>query len=144
MERIERLERANVRWRLVSLLAFVGILGVGGYAFSQRAQPNGPAGQPPANFPVDAAPAPVTYANFVRVSVTPEELALDLGLNLDVNPDPKQPIRMSQRMVMSYYTAKRLTSALQGVVQQYENTYGPIEVDFQKRVVPGANVPAGK
>ena len=146
MERIERLERANFRWRLATLIAFAGILVAGGFAFSQRLQPKGAGEQPlPAvNFPVDAAPAPVTYANFVKVSVTPEELALDLGLNLDVNPDPKQPIRISNRVVMNYFTAKRLSNALQGVVQQYENTYGPIELDFQKRIVPGANAPGGK
>lgn len=146
MERIERLERANFRWRLVSIVALTGVLGLAGYAWSQREQQKAPGLQPadPANFPIDQAPAPVTYANFVRVSVTPEELILDLALNTQMTPDAAQPIRVSNRVVMNYFTAKRLSNALQGVVQQYEATYGPLELDFQKRILPGAKNPAGK
>src|SRR5947207_1916507 len=65
MERIERLERANRVWRVVSFLSLAGILVVAGYAYSQRDPQKGPAAQPPAvTFPVDPAPAPVTYTNF--------------------------------------------------------------------------------
>jgi hypothetical protein len=144
MERIERLECANLRWRLVSLAAFVGILLVTGYALSQRNPQNVPAAQP-VNFPIDPAPpASVTYTNFVRVSVTTEELVLDLALNTQAAPDPKDPIRFSNRVVMNYFTAKRLSNALQQVVRDHEATYGPIELDFKKRMVPGAKVPGGK
>lgn len=139
MERIECLERARNRWRLVSLVALAAILLVGGSAFSQREQQKGPG-----TFTVDPAPAPVTYTNFVRVSVTPEELILDLALNTQLEANPKEPIRVSNRVVMNYFTAKRLANALQGVVQQYEEAYGPIELDFQKRMLPKAKRPAGK
>lgn len=43
-------------------------------------------------------------------------------------------MRLNQRLVISYYTAKRLMNALQSTLQQYENTYGEIELDFQKRI----------
>ncbi len=146
MERIERLERANFRWRVVGLTAIAGVLLLGGYAVSQKEQQK-PQAAPTAGareFPIDPTPAPVTYTNFVRVSVTPEELILDLALNTQTNPDSNQPIRIANRVVMNFFTAKRLMTALQGVVQQYETTYGPLELDFQKRIIPGAKAPSGK
>jgi hypothetical protein len=145
MERIQRLERANFRWRLSSILAFAGILGLGAYAFSQREQQKAPLAQPAVqgNFPIDQGAAPVTYTNFVRVSVTPEELILDLALNTQVEVDPKEPIRVSNRLVMNYFTAKRLSNALQGVVKQHEDTYGPIELDFKNRMLPAAKKGGG-
>src|SRR5262245_49040908 len=47
---------------------------------------------------------PVTYTNFARVSVTPEELILDLALNSERTPDMNKPIRTSNRVVMNFYT----------------------------------------
>jgi Protein of unknown function (DUF3467) len=145
MERVERLERVVSRWRMCALLALTGMLVLGGYAFSQREQKGQPIPPPAAvDFPIDHAPIPVTYTNFAHVSVTPEEVILDLGLNSQMTVDPKEPIRMSNRVVMNYYAAKRLANALSGVVQQYEATYGPVETDYQKRMLPGAKQPGGK
>jgi len=144
MERIERLERANRLWRFVSFLSFAAILIVGSYAYSQREPQKAPPPQaqaPATNTAVDSAPAPVTYTNFVRVSVTPEEFVLDLGLNIDSAPDAHKSVRTSNRIVMNYYTAKRLTGALQNVVQAHETAYGPLELDFQKRLLPGQKAP---
>jgi hypothetical protein len=87
---------------------------------------------------MDRTSPPVTYTNFVRVSVTPEELVLDLGLNSQMTPDPKQPIQMFNRVVMNFYTAKRLSHAINDVVRRYEATYGPLELDVNKRaLLPG-------
>jgi len=151
MERIERLERANLRWRrlaISAMVALIAVLGITTYVSSQQqpnkkggiVQPPGPGEFPidkspgPGEFPIDKSPIPVTYANFCRVNVTPEELILDLGLNPQTEPDPNDPVRLSSRVVMSFYNAKRLSAALQQVVQQHEATYGPIEVDVKKRV----------
>ena len=41
---------------------------------------------------------------------------------------------MSQRVVMNYFTAKRLLGALTGVIQQHEAAFGPLELDYQKRM----------
>ena len=146
MERIERLERANKRWQVVCLCAVVALIGAlsfTAYAFTQREQEKG--GQPPQpapEFPMETAkPLPVTYTNFVRVSVTPEELILDLALNTQVTPDAKQPIQVTNRVVMNFFTVKRLSLALQQVLQQHEAVYGPIELDFQKRAVRGGKGP---
>src|SRR5437868_13253592 len=90
-----------------------------------------PAGQPP-QFPTDYSQLSTVYTNFCRVSVTPEELALDFGLNTQMSPNPTEAIKLTHRVVMNFYTAKRLMNALLGVVSQYENTYGVLELDFQR------------
>jgi len=89
------------------------------------------------HFPTDYSALSTVYTNFCRVSVTPEELVLDFGLNTQISPNPTEPIKLSHRVVMNFYTAKRLMNALIGVVQQYEGNYGALELDFQKRVRAG-------
>ncbi|QDT96672.1 DUF3467 domain-containing protein [Gimesia aquarii] len=76
-----------------------------------------------------------SYANFCRVSSTPEELILDLGLN----PQPLDPanteINVGQRIILNHYTAKRLLSALSMALQRHEQAFGVLETDIRKRVV---------
>jgi hypothetical protein len=75
------------------------------------------------------------YANFCRVTGTPEELVLDFGLNTQMNPVPSgEPVKLTHRLVINFFTAKRLLGALHMAVQQHENLYGVLEVDIQKRV----------
>ena len=85
-------------------------------------------------FPTDTAALSTVYTNFCRVNVTPEELVLDFGLNPTLTPSPAEPIKLTHRVVMNFYTAKRLLNALYGVVTQHENAYGVLELDFQKRL----------
>jgi hypothetical protein len=84
-------------------------------------------------FPTDYSGLSTVYTNFCRVSVTPEELVLDFGLNTQMTPNPSEPIKLSHRVVMNFYTAKRLMNALIGVVQAHESNYGVLELDFQRR-----------
>ena len=91
----------------------------------------GPIQQP--QFPTDYSQLSTVYTNFCRVSVTPEELVLDFGLNTQMVPTPSETIKLSHRVVMNFYTAKRLMNALLGVVSQFENTYGVVELDFNRR-----------
>src|SRR2546425_7081880 len=88
--------------------------------------------QPP-QFPTDYSGLSTVYTNFCRVSVTPEELVLDFGLNTQITPSPSETIKLSHRVVMNFYTAKRLMTALMSVVNQHENVYGVLELDFQRR-----------
>jgi hypothetical protein len=85
-------------------------------------------------FPTDSAALSTVYTNFCRVNVTPEELVLDFGLNPTLQPTPSEPIKLTHRVVMNFFTAKRLLNALYGVVTQHENAYGVLELDFQKRL----------
>lgn len=93
--------------------------------------------QQPQQFPVDSSTLSTVYTNFCRVSVTPEELVLDFGLNTTLGPNPSEPVRLSHRVVMNFYTAKRLLGALMGVIQQHEGSFGALELDYQKRMRGG-------
>ena len=76
-----------------------------------------------------------TYANFCRVTGTPEELIVDFGLNSQAYGVPTEPVEVRQRIVMNYYTAKRMLQALSLSVQRHEQAFGVLETDVQKRVV---------
>jgi hypothetical protein len=85
-------------------------------------------------FAVDTSAMSTGYANFARVTGTPEELVLDFGLNTQMAPTPTgEAIRLTHRLVVNFITAKRLLGALHMAVQQHESVYGVIEVDVQKR-----------
>lgn len=142
MERIDQLERVKRLWRNVGCVSLAGFLVLAGVVFSQGTGQTKTINEAkPAEFPNE--PLAVTYTNFANVSTTPEEVIFDLGLNTKFDPNPPQ-VRPSHRVVMSYFTVKRLSNLLQKVVQQHEAVYGPIEIDVQKRVLPNAKIPDGK
>lgn len=84
---------------------------------------------------VDDAGAACSYANFCRVTGTPEELIIDFGLNSQPFGVPSEPVQITQRIVTNYYTAKRMLHALHLSVQRHEQAFGVLETDVQKRVV---------
>jgi hypothetical protein len=75
------------------------------------------------------------YANFCRVTGSPEELIIDFGLNSQPMGTNDQPVEITQRIVLNFYTAKRLLHALHVSVQRHEKIFGNIETDIQKRVI---------
>lgn len=77
-----------------------------------------------------------TYANFCRVTGSPEELIVDFGLNPQPIGVPKDPIKVNQRIVLNFFTAKRLLAALQMSVARHEAVFGVLETDINKRVRP--------
>jgi hypothetical protein len=86
-------------------------------------------------FSVDTGAMSTNYANFARVTGTPEELIMDFGLNTQMTPTPNaEAIKLTHRLVVNFITAKRLLGALHMALQQHESVYGVIEVDVQKRV----------
>ncbi len=99
-------------------------------------QPNQPPQRP--QIQIDDTKAHVAYANFCRVTGTPEELIIDFGLNPQPFGIPTSPIPINQRLIVNFYTAKRMLHALQLTVQRQEATFGVLETDVQKRVVPSA------
>ncbi|NLS96202.1 MAG: DUF3467 domain-containing protein [Planctomycetaceae bacterium] len=86
---------------------------------------------------IDDSKAIACYANFCRVTGTPEELIIDFGLNPQPIGVPTQPIPVTQRIITNFYTAKRMLHALTMTVQRHEATFGVLEIDVQKRVRPG-------
>jgi Protein of unknown function (DUF3467) len=103
-------------------------------------QAQAPAQQQPApqqmQVEVDDTHVTASYANFCRVTGSPEELIIDFGLNPQPVGMPKNPISVTQRCIVNYYTAKRLLHALSLSVQRHEAVFGVLETDIQKRVKP--------
>ncbi len=99
---------------------------------------------------VDERQMATNYANAFRTHATPEELMLDLGINT-VQPAPagsaggdgNQPqaelvMRTSNRIIMNYFTAKRLAITLSQAIRRHESQFGEIKLDVNERA-RGAN-----
>jgi hypothetical protein len=97
------------------------------------AAPAAPA-QPQQQVTVDDSTVQAGYANFCRVSSSPEELILDLGLNPQPYATGDVTVNVSQRIILNHYTAKRLLSALSMALQRHEQAFGVLETDVRKRV----------
>lgn len=82
------------------------------------------------------------YSNFARVTATPEEVIVDFALNPNPFVQGKYEVKISQRLIMNFYTAKRLCRALVATLQRIESSFGSIELDVQRRV-QGAQQPGG-
>lgn len=91
---------------------------------------------------LDESGAIACYANFCRVTGTPEELIIDFGLNTQPMVQSQEKIKVTQRIILNYYTAKRMLGALHMAVQRHEAAFGNLETDIQKRVIPSAQRPA--
>ena len=85
-------------------------------------------------FAMDSSSISTVYTNFCHGTITPEELILDFGLNTQMGPNPNVPVKLTHRVVMNFYTAKRLLNFLHWTVNRYESQFGVLETDFQKRV----------
>lgn len=83
---------------------------------------------------IDDSRVMALYANFCRVTGTPEELIIDFGLNPQPFGVPTEPIPVTQRIITNFYTAKRMLAALQMTIQRHEGVFGVLETDIQKRV----------
>ena len=82
---------------------------------------------------VDDTGALPSYSNFCRVTATPEEVILDFGLNPQPFATGRQEVKANQRIVMNFYTSKRLLTALGMTIQRHEGTFGSIELDVRRR-----------
>ena len=77
------------------------------------------------------------YANFCRVTGTPEEVIIDFGLNPQPFGVPTEPIAVTQRLITNFYTAKRMLHALALTIERHEATFGALEINVERRVRPG-------
>ena len=100
--------------------------------------------QAPPQVQLDDSSVASLYANFCRVTGTPEELIIDFGLNTQPVGVPENPIRVNQRIILNHFTAKRLLAALSMSVQRHEAAFGVLETDVRKRVQAPAGAPGGK
>ncbi len=81
-----------------------------------------------------------SYANAFRTNGTAEEVMLDFGLNV-VNPPAQQKpkdqpeiiFQINERVILNYYTAKRLAITLSQLIRRHEDQFGELELDVAKR-----------
>jgi hypothetical protein len=87
---------------------------------------------------IDEAGMETTYANAFRTNGTAEEVILDFGLNL-IGPaaqpqaQPQILFKVNQRVVMNYYSVKRLAITLSQLIRRHEEQFGELEMDVTKR-----------
>ncbi len=107
------------------------------------AQTTATAGPQQIQVPVDISSLASGYVNWFRFTGSAEELIVDLGLAPQLGQmPPTEPIKLTHRLVMSFFTAKRLLQNLHRAVSIYESHYGPVEIDPQRRLrVPPAGMP---
>lgn len=85
---------------------------------------------------VDDSKAVSCYANFCRVTGSAEELIIDFGMNTQPINNADQTVDVQQRVVMNFFTAKRLLHALHVSVRRHEEVFGQLETDIRKRAIP--------
>jgi hypothetical protein len=106
---------------------------------AEAPKPDAPATQPQqAEIVLMEKDAHIAYSNFARVTSTAEEVIIDFCLNPNPFGQGRQEIPVAQRLIMNFYTAKRLLSALAMTLQRHEQTFGPIELDIRRRAQPHA------
>lgn len=91
---------------------------------------------PSPNLAMSAERVKASYANLARATSTPEEVVLDLALNLNAfGQVTGEEVQVDHRVVMSYPTAKRLLALLGEIIRRHESQFGPIETDVKRRVI---------
>lgn len=72
-----------------------------------------------------------TYANVVNASSTREEVTLFFGTNLTWNPTEKLEfkVKLSDRVVLNPFAAKRLWILLSAILKEYESRFGVLSID---------------
>ncbi|HTU26293.1 MAG TPA: DUF3467 domain-containing protein [Pirellulales bacterium] len=93
--------------------------------------------RPGSSVSVDSSNLSANYINFCRVVGMPEELIIDFGLSTDPVDGGQAALIASERVVLSYYTGKRMLEALQLTIQRHEAAFGTVETSTDKRIVPG-------
>jgi len=95
-------------------------------------------GQQQIRLRIDERTMSTQYANAFRTNGTAEEVLLDFGINL-IGPPPapnQQPeivFQATHRVIMNYYSAKRLAITLSQLIRRHEQQFGELVLDVNKR-----------
>jgi len=79
---------------------------------------------------VDERELRTLYVNMVRIHTTHEEVVLDLIFSMP-NPNPaagqqQMLFKVTDRVIMSYPTAKRLATSVSQLIKRYEQQFGDL------------------
>lgn len=71
-----------------------------------------------------------SFANVVNIQSTREQVDLFFGTNQTWNISNEAPlsIELSNRVILSPFAAKRLSTALASVIKEYEARYGALKI----------------
>lgn len=73
-----------------------------------------------------------SYANVCNVSSSREEVVLVFGINNSWERGQQDvQVKLTDRVILSPFAAKRLAGLLNNVLQQYESRFGPLETTPQ-------------
>ena len=78
------------------------------------------------------------YSNAYRIHTSAEEVVLDLGFNMpNPNPQPGQGpqllFKVTDRVIMTYTNAKRLSASLVQLIKRFEQQFGEIPMQPGQR-----------
>ena len=110
-------------------------------------------GQRQVRLRIDERNMQTSYANAFRTNGTAEEVMLDFGLNLmapaaqqqatqqqatqqQAGQKQQQPeiiFQVADRVILNYYSAKRLAITLSQLIRRHEDQFGELELDVAKR-----------
>jgi len=76
------------------------------------------------------------YINAYRIHATADEVIIDLGFNMpNPTPAPGQQqllLKITDRVIMSYVNAKRLSASLTQLIKRYEQQFGELSSPSQR------------
>lgn len=102
-----------------------------------EAQASEQTGQQQVRLQIDERDMKSSYANAFRSNGTAEEVLLDFGLNVlspaTPNEQPNIVFKVNNRVILNYYSAKRLAITLSQMIRQHEQQFGELEMDVAKR-----------
>lgn len=95
---------------------------------------------------IDQSDLHTCYANAFRTNATAEEVIVDFGLNQVVNaqrpqdnaagdnaPSGEIVFQLSNRVILNYYSAKRLVLTLGQLIRRYEDQFGELQLNVSDR-----------
>ena len=92
---------------------------------------------------VDERQMSTSYANGYRTHATAEEVMIDFGLNLasparqqpggDQQVDGEMVFHVNDRVILNYFTAKRLALSLGQIVRRHEEQFGELQLNVNDR-----------
>lgn len=83
-----------------------------------------------------------TYSNVCNATGTREELVLLFGVHQAWQTGIKEVVvQLQERIILSPNTAKRLNLLLTRLLKEYENRYGPLQIEAAQ--LPAESLPTG-
>jgi len=87
---------------------------------------------------IDERDLKTSYSNGFRTAGTAEEIVLDFGFNQVQITNAKKGegkivFHANERIIMNYYSAKRLAITLAQIIRRYEQKFGELELNAAKR-----------